>query len=159
MDKIIFKTPIVYAIELIWLFLLLWIIVPILIIIGRIDLFLYIYIPLSVLILLFSVRRFYFYEDRIVIRFLFRKDIILLENVKKIIYQFAALHAPPIIIIKTTGKKTLIEKVYGFFMYRFELSNYKKTNFLLGFLQEKGIEIKMECSESIKEKINESVSK
>jgi hypothetical protein len=159
MNKILYKSAIVYILEL-WRLLLFGIILgAILIILSRVNLFLYIYIPVAGLVLFLTVRRFYFYEDKIVVNFLYKKDNVLFENVKRITFRYMFARDNPIIIIETMNNKNLLGKLYYFVFFRFVLSDYDELVFLLKNLKKNGVEIEIKSTETYTNKIKNDISK
>lgn len=158
--KIIFKSSIVYILELWRLWIIAMLLTAILVLLERTDIFFYIYFPISALILFFSLRRFYFYQDRIVVHFLYREDVIFLKNVRKIIYHYTGGGGGfPVVIIKIINTSTLLGKIYSFLICRFVLRNEKKLVFLLKYFNENEVEIKIESTEFYKKKLNNEISK
>jgi hypothetical protein len=160
MEKLIFKSYIVYRLAFDFIILVGCILGAILIVASKAYLFFYIYIPLSILILLFNLRVFYIFKNRILITFLYKKEIIFFKDLEKVIYNFpGAAGVPPTVRFKTYGKQSLFVRLYKLNMYRFVLYNEKKLITLLSFFKKSGLVIDIQCSEGTTRRIIDEISK
>jgi hypothetical protein len=104
-NNFIFKSRIVYNLEISRLILFWFFFVAIVVILKLPTEYLYGYILIFVFSLLLSVRRFYFYEKYISIRFIYKNEIIQYSEIEKVTYQClgGGRHLPVFIIYCKKG--------------------------------------------------------
>ena len=160
MKKFVYKFFIDYSIELWSLIFIGYILFGVLTIASKTFLFFYFYIPLFLITIFLSHRVFYIFEDRILIKFLYRKETILFKDVEKVIYNLVgAGGSPPMMIFKTLGKKSIFVKLYSYFIYRFVLRDEKIVVMFLSFLKKSGLVIDIQCSEDRTRRLVNEISK
>lgn len=157
MNQIIFKRN-VYWLELGRLLVIIVLLGSLSIYTTRTDLFFPILLPTIILILFLTIRQFRLYTDKIELRFLYRREVIPLGNIAKVIYHYTGGGGgSPVVIFKTHDKNSIPNRLYKFFMYRFILRDNEQLIFLLKFFKNNGIEIKINTSESFTKKLNEAI--
>jgi hypothetical protein len=160
MEKLVFKSFIVYRLVSSFIILVGCILGAILIVASKAYLFFYIYIPLSILILFLTLRIFYVFENRVLVIFLYKKETLFFKDIEKVIYNFpGAGGASPVIFFKTTGKKSFFVRLYRFNMHRFVLYNQKKLIRLLSFFKKSGLVVDIQCSEGTTRRLLDEISK
>lgn len=144
-----------FQLEIPKIFLIAIILAYILVFIDRKDLYFLMFIFIIIFIFITFIRRFVFYEDKLIIFFLYRKITILYKNIDKVIYRYRAAGADvPTIIIKLKYKKeNIFEIIFRVLFLRFLLRKEKNIASLLKFLENKNISVEFKTAPGIKERI------
>ena len=160
MEKSPLKSKIEFFNDLLVLILIGIVVSILLILLNKLFLFIYIFIPILVIGVFFSLRRFYFLNDRIVVRFLYRKDIILLKDIAKIIYKYSGANgASPVLLIKNrrSGKRSF-RNYYQSYMYQFVIKNHDELVRLLRYFKNKGIDIQIISTETYEKRLKNEIA-
>jgi len=147
----LFSSEIELWISLLFAFILAFILIPS----GLSNLYLYIYIPLTATYILLYFRRFYFYEDKIVVVFLHGKIFIPIENIEKIKYE--NLGAGSIPVLKIFRKKTKYNKFILPNSLLFSIYNTNKAALIIKHYKNDKIIIEFKTSEANKMELMEKI--
>ncbi|OQA96074.1 MAG: hypothetical protein BWY22_01890 [Bacteroidetes bacterium ADurb.Bin217] len=116
----------------------------------KFDFLNYILIPIHFILFVMSIRIFYFYEDYILVKFLWKEIIIKYDNVIKIKYEFP-INGFPIFYIQL--KKTNWNNFINYFYFRFVSINLSENIKLLSFLKNRGIDFDIKTTKDYKNKL------